>query len=202
MNLKGKVNVTSGLNRCAIFVVGTLGLNLRSQVVCLDRDINPDVQMLTANAWKRTGSFAREMSAENIGYGCKANIHRGRTLTATLGPLADCRLSLFSGDLAAIFARKIASSTWRQTIRIVIFIVEVMAMAKQGQHVVRSSSGGWAVKKAGSSRASSVHDTQAEAIKAATRIAQNQKTELYIHGRDGRIRERSSYGNDPHPPKG
>ncbi|MEN8677296.1 MULTISPECIES: DUF2188 domain-containing protein [Erythrobacteraceae] len=55
-----------------------------------------------------------------------------------------------------------------------------MAMAKQGQHVVRSSTGGWAVKKAGSSRASSVHDTQAEAIKAATRIAQNQKTELYI----------------------
>ena len=53
-------------------------------------------------------------------------------------------------------------------------------MAKQGQHVVRSSTGGWAVKKAGSSRASSVHDTQAEAIKAATRIAQNQKTELYI----------------------
>ena len=27
-------------------------------------------------------------------------------------------------------------------------------------------------------------------------------TELYIHGRDGRIRERSSYGADPHPPKG
>lgn len=75
-------------------------------------------------------------------------------------------------------------------------------MAKQGQHVVRSSSGGWAVKKAGSSRASSVHETQAEAIKAATRIAQNQKTELYIHGRDGRIRERNSYGNDTHPPKG
>ncbi|MCH2458419.1 MAG: DUF2188 domain-containing protein [Henriciella sp.] len=53
-------------------------------------------------------------------------------------------------------------------------------MAKQGQHVVRSSTGGWAVKKAGSSRASRVHDPQAAAIKAATRIAQNQKTELYI----------------------
>ena len=75
-------------------------------------------------------------------------------------------------------------------------------MAKQGQHVVRSSSGGRAVKKAGSSRASSVHETQADAIKAGTKIAQNQKTELYIHGRDGRIRERNSYGNDPHPPKG
>lgn len=75
-------------------------------------------------------------------------------------------------------------------------------MAKQGQHVVRNSSGGWAVKKAGASRATSVHATQADAIAAGTKIAQNQKTELYIHGRDGRIRERNSYGNDPHPPKG
>ena len=73
-------------------------------------------------------------------------------------------------------------------------------MAK-GQHVVPNA-GGWGVKKAGASRASSVHATQADAIAAATQIARNQKTELYIHGRDGRIRERNSYGNDPHPPKG
>ena len=74
-------------------------------------------------------------------------------------------------------------------------------MSKKGQHVVPGISG-WSVKKAGSSRATSVHATQAEAIAAATQIARNQKTELYIHGRDGRIRERNSYGNDPHPPKG
>ncbi|TXC73368.1 DUF2188 domain-containing protein [Sphingorhabdus soli] len=74
-------------------------------------------------------------------------------------------------------------------------------MSKKGQHVVPNK-GGWSVKKAGASKASSTHATQAEAIKAATKVAQNQKTELYIHGRDGRIRERNSYGNDPHPPKG
>ena len=74
-------------------------------------------------------------------------------------------------------------------------------MSKKGQHVVPGISG-WSVKKAGSSRATSVHATQAEAIAAATQIARNQKTELYIQGRDGRIRERNSYGNDPHPPKG
>ena len=74
-------------------------------------------------------------------------------------------------------------------------------MSKKGQHVVPSM-GGWSVKKAGSARATSVHATQAEAIKAGTRIAQNQQTELYVHGRDGRIRERNSYGKDPHPPKG
>lgn len=74
-------------------------------------------------------------------------------------------------------------------------------MSKKGQHVVPNK-GEWSVKKAGSSRATSVHPTQAEAVKAATQIAKNQKTELYVHGRDGRIRERNSYGKDPHPPKG
>jgi hypothetical protein len=74
-------------------------------------------------------------------------------------------------------------------------------MSKKGQHVVPSADG-WKVRKAGSPKASSTHATQKEAIAAATRIARNQKTELYIHGRDGRIRERNSYGNDPYPPKG
>jgi uncharacterized protein YdaT len=69
-------------------------------------------------------------------------------------------------------------------------------MSKQGQHVVPSAAG-WSVKKAGAARASSTHATQNEAIEAATRIAKNQKTELFVHGRDGRIRERNSYGNDP-----
>lgn len=74
-------------------------------------------------------------------------------------------------------------------------------MSKKGQHVVPSN-GGWSVKKAGSVKATSVHQTQADAIVAARTIAKNQKTELYVHGTDGRIRERSSFGNDAHPPKG
>ena len=74
-------------------------------------------------------------------------------------------------------------------------------MNKKGQHVVPSDGKG-SVRKAGSARASGVYDTQKEAVEQARRIAQNQQTELYIHGRDGRIRERDSYGKDPHPPKG
>lgn len=74
-------------------------------------------------------------------------------------------------------------------------------MEKKGQHVVPGERG-WRVVKAGASRATSTHNTQVEAIDAATRIAKNQKTELYIHGRDGRIRERNSFGNDDFPPKG
>ena len=74
-------------------------------------------------------------------------------------------------------------------------------MAKRDQHVVPHADG-WAVKPAGGARASSVHETQREAIKRAREIARNQRTELFIHGRDGRIRERDSHGRDPHPPKG
>ena len=46
------------------------------------------------------------------------------------------------------------------------------------------------------------HHTQHEARDAAQEIAQNQGSEMFIHGRDGRIRERNSYGNDPFPPRG
>lgn len=69
------------------------------------------------------------------------------------------------------------------------------------QHVVKRGSG-WAVRGEGNSRDTSVHSTQQSAADAARTIARNQKSETFIHGRDGRIRERDSYGNDPFPPKG
>lgn len=74
-------------------------------------------------------------------------------------------------------------------------------MSKPGQHVVPNGSK-WSVRKAGASRASGSFKTQQQAVKEATKIAKNQQTELYIHGKDGRIRERNSYGRDTHPPKG
>ncbi len=74
-------------------------------------------------------------------------------------------------------------------------------MSKPGQHVVPSG-GKWSVRKAGASKASGTFTTQREAIDRATDIAKNQGTELFIHGRDGRIRERDSFGRDPFPPKG
>ena len=74
-------------------------------------------------------------------------------------------------------------------------------MSKKGQHVVPSGDR-WSVRKAGASRASGTYATQREAVEKAKDIAQSQQTELFIHGRDGRIRERNSYGRDPMPPKG
>ena len=74
-------------------------------------------------------------------------------------------------------------------------------MSGKNQHVVPHA-GGWAVRGAGNSRATSVHETQAQAITHAREIAQNQESEMLIHGRHGRIRERDSFGNDPFPPAG
>ena len=74
-------------------------------------------------------------------------------------------------------------------------------MAKGSQHVVPKG-GKWAVRSAGAARATGIFETQREAVTRARDIAQNHKTELFIHGRDGRIRERDSFAGDPFPPKG
>jgi Uncharacterized protein conserved in bacteria (DUF2188) len=69
------------------------------------------------------------------------------------------------------------------------------------KHVVPHSDG-WAVRPEGALRVSRVFDTQREAIAYGRQTAINQGGELFIHGQNGQIRERNSYGNDPHPPKG
>jgi len=74
-------------------------------------------------------------------------------------------------------------------------------MAGKNQHVVPHQEG-WAVKGEGNRRATSVHDTQQQAIGAARGIARNQQSELVIHRPDGRIRDKDSHGHDPFPPKG
>lgn len=70
------------------------------------------------------------------------------------------------------------------------------------QHVTPHPDGGWQVKGAGNQKATVRTDTQAEAIQIARGIARNQESELVIHGRDGRIREKDSHGHDPYPPEG
>lgn len=71
----------------------------------------------------------------------------------------------------------------------------------KNQHVVPHGNG-WAVKGEGNGKATVVTNTQKEANQVATQIAKNQRSEVLIHGENGRIRERNSYGNDPYPPKG
>ncbi|MNP03844.1 hypothetical protein D3C76_957420 [compost metagenome] len=71
--------------------------------------------------------------------------------------------------------------------------------------ISRRSDGTWENKRNDASRASSVHDTQAEAQKAAREMLKNQGGgELTTKGVDGRIRDKDTVapGNDPNPPKG
>ncbi|MCW4110248.1 DUF2188 domain-containing protein [Segatella copri] len=60
----------------------------------------------------------------------------------------------------------------------------------------------WKVKQENAMRSSGNFGTQREAIDRARQIAQNNGQEVAIHGLDGRIRAKHSYGNDPYPPKG
>lgn len=71
----------------------------------------------------------------------------------------------------------------------------------KNQHVVPHGKQ-WAVKGAGNSKNTHITQTQSEAITLAKNIAQNQSSELFIHNRQGQIRERNTYGNDQNPPKG
>lgn len=72
-------------------------------------------------------------------------------------------------------------------------------MGGKNQHVVQREDG-WAVRGERNTRDTSHHRTQTDAIDAARDIARNQRSEVVIHDRQGRIRDRDSYGNDPNPP--
>ena len=70
--------------------------------------------------------------------------------------------------------------------------------------VYRRSDGAWTNKRNDSDRASSLHDTQGAAEKAAREMLRNQGGgELITMGRDHKIRSKDTIapGNDPCPPK-
>jgi hypothetical protein len=74
-------------------------------------------------------------------------------------------------------------------------------MSRSSHHVVPGPQGCWNVKKGGAEKASNHFDHKQDAIDAARIISQNQKTELVIHNKDGKISQSDSHGNDPNPPK-
>lgn len=60
-------------------------------------------------------------------------------------------------------------------------------------HVIPST-GGWQVRKDGASKASSVHSTQAEAVRAAQAKLQKSGGELRVQGRDGKAKQTYTLG--------
>ena len=76
-------------------------------------------------------------------------------------------------------------------------------MSKKNQWVAPINGGNqWGVRGEGNDRLTSIHETQRQAIDRARDIAINQQSEMFIQVRDGQIRERNSYGDDPFPPNG
>ena len=73
-------------------------------------------------------------------------------------------------------------------------------MSKKDVHVVPHDDG-WATRRPGADRVSSQHGTQGEAIDRATEIARREHSEVVIHDRHGKIRDKDSYGKDPFPPR-
>jgi hypothetical protein len=59
----------------------------------------------------------------------------------------------------------------------------------------------WAVIEEGSSTPLGIHGTKEKAMKHGREEAKKRGVEHFIHGRDGKIQDRESYGKDPYPPK-
>lgn len=72
---------------------------------------------------------------------------------------------------------------------------------KKNQHVVPHGKD-WAVKGAGNEKYTKIVQTQKEAMDVAREIAKNQHSEVVIHRKNGVIRDKDSYGNDPRNIKG
>lgn len=71
----------------------------------------------------------------------------------------------------------------------------------RNQHVV-SQGDLWAVRPEGASQPLATFKTQSEAWERAKSIARKERSEALLHGRNGLIRARNTYGYDPRRFKG
>lgn len=60
---------------------------------------------------------------------------------------------------------------------------------------------GWGVRRPNTDRLSKAFDKKEDAVKYGKDLAKQDKTELTILKKDGKIQNKNSYGNDPNPPK-
>ena len=77
-----------------------------------------------------------------------------------------------------------------------------MSKKSKSTHVVPGKKDGWDIKQSNAQRSSGHFDKKSDAVDRAREISKNQKTELNVHNKDGKIAYKDSHGNDPHPPKG
>ena len=73
-------------------------------------------------------------------------------------------------------------------------------MVKKNIHTVPLGNK-WAVKKEGIEKPISIHNTKTTAQGKGASLARKAHVEHVIHGRNGKIQDKDSYGKDPCPPK-
>jgi hypothetical protein len=78
----------------------------------------------------------------------------------------------------------------------------VIAVGKNQHVTYNKDDNTWNVKGEGNSKATKITNTKQEAVNIARKIANNQDSELVIHGKDNKIQSKDSHGHDPFPPKG
>jgi len=76
---------------------------------------------------------------------------------------------------------------------------EAVRRGQKSYHVVHSD-GHWEVKRIGGNSVGAFN-TKDEATHRASVIAKREGTELFIHDKNGLIKDRQSFENDPYPPK-
>jgi hypothetical protein len=74
-------------------------------------------------------------------------------------------------------------------------------MSKEDVHIVPENNQ-WAIKVEKENQPKKTALTQKDAIKLGRELAKSSRSELIIHGRDGRIKEKNTYGKDPRKIKG
>ncbi|MDR2339546.1 MAG: DUF2188 domain-containing protein [Deltaproteobacteria bacterium] len=74
-------------------------------------------------------------------------------------------------------------------------------MPKQ-HHVVPNPKGGWDIKIDNGKKSIQHFDNKEDAVHRAREISKHEKTELIIHGKDGKIQQSDSHGHDPSNVKG
>jgi hypothetical protein len=65
---------------------------------------------------------------------------------------------------------------------------------KRPVHVERRPDGRWVVLREGNKKVSAVHPTREQAVKHARSMASKSGSEVYVHDRQGGVREHDSYG--------
>lgn len=73
-------------------------------------------------------------------------------------------------------------------------------MTRKEHHVVPNSKGGWDGKEGGKEKPIIHTETKKEAVDKLRKISKNEKSELIIHNKDGKIANCDSHGIDPNPP--